>query len=510
MNDDRKLERLSAYFDGEVSDVERAAVEDLLKSSAEARDALGDIRGISQLLGELPQEELDDGFAARVLRLAGAESTSQPVRQAAARRRRFRNLIAAVACTAASLLVLSSLFELAPLREAPPSREVAQTSRPGGGMEMADSRFVKAKRPAPPAPGGRLKKTEHPMNRAAPASAEMARRGVKSQALPSRGLDRFPYDALSAAGSRKGRLFTNDALVPPIPLGNSGAAGGVRRNDRSVLIDDLKNLSAADVGKVITAVENSVEGIAVVKLVVVDCEQGLDALQVLLTRNSIERHPDRLTTRHSAGQRPRAVGVFVQATAGQFSAALRELRVDRRFRSLRVGHSIPLSMLDLPSLSDSSHTFRHSRTEAHRPEALPGRHALKGMGRARASQTQSPERKTRLNTESVKDSAGGKKALAGDSTQAGRSTGSAPDQASRAAKAKAKLGELERISRHLSLSLSPEILRAMSASPSKSVRVAGSSTANTALGSTTAPRCLNVLFVLQDAPPAKRADRNGD
>ncbi len=120
MNDDRDIERLSAYFDDEISDVERAVVNDLLKSSSASVTVLNEFRELSRLLHQLPCEEPGDDFSARVLQAAEREMLHGAAPQLQVshgpRRRMLRGLIAAV-CTVASVLIIVGVLSVRPSRE---------------------------------------------------------------------------------------------------------------------------------------------------------------------------------------------------------------------------------------------------------------------------------------------------------------------------------------------------------------------------------------------------------
>lgn len=80
-------EQLSAYFDNEAGDEERASLERTLEQSPDLRRKLDDFRQLSELLHELPQQGLPPEFAAEVLQVAERrmllESQPQPARDPA-------------------------------------------------------------------------------------------------------------------------------------------------------------------------------------------------------------------------------------------------------------------------------------------------------------------------------------------------------------------------------------------------------------------------------------------
>src|SRR5262249_10509798 len=70
---------LSAYLDGELSAAEQARVEQLLATSAEARQIVDELRTLRTSLQELPRHKLGPGFAEQVRRRAEAESRETEV-----------------------------------------------------------------------------------------------------------------------------------------------------------------------------------------------------------------------------------------------------------------------------------------------------------------------------------------------------------------------------------------------------------------------------------------------
>ncbi len=71
---------ISAYLDGELTAEEQSRVEQLLATSAEARQLVDELRTIRAGLKELPQHKLGPDFAAQVIERAQREAvaTSEP------------------------------------------------------------------------------------------------------------------------------------------------------------------------------------------------------------------------------------------------------------------------------------------------------------------------------------------------------------------------------------------------------------------------------------------------
>src|SRR3954468_13762120 len=67
---------LSAYLDGELTAAEKLRVEQLLASSAEARQLVEELSVLRAGLQALPQHRLEASFADRVLQIAELESAN--------------------------------------------------------------------------------------------------------------------------------------------------------------------------------------------------------------------------------------------------------------------------------------------------------------------------------------------------------------------------------------------------------------------------------------------------
>src|SRR5262245_8256013 len=70
---------LSAYLDGELTADERAQVDQLLATRAEARQLVEDLRALRAGLQELPQHKLDPDFAQTVLARAEQAASATTV-----------------------------------------------------------------------------------------------------------------------------------------------------------------------------------------------------------------------------------------------------------------------------------------------------------------------------------------------------------------------------------------------------------------------------------------------
>jgi len=119
-------ELLSAYLDGEVTAEERAAVEAHLATSDAARQLLSELQSLRSDMGALPRARVAANFSDRVVQAAvAAKAANQPVATPArAARRSWMVVTAAVAATAACLLVAVQFWGPAPAPIAVPNTPV--------------------------------------------------------------------------------------------------------------------------------------------------------------------------------------------------------------------------------------------------------------------------------------------------------------------------------------------------------------------------------------------------
>ena len=78
MSDVSESELISAYLDGELTAEEQVRAEQILASSAEARQLLEELRALGGTLQSLPQEKLDEDLGPRVLQVAERRMLSPP------------------------------------------------------------------------------------------------------------------------------------------------------------------------------------------------------------------------------------------------------------------------------------------------------------------------------------------------------------------------------------------------------------------------------------------------
>ncbi len=305
---------LSAFHDGEITPAERAAAEQRLATSADARREFSEFQQISALLKELPPARLPSEFPQQVLQAIEREMLipSQPVDSTdAARTQSTRRWIgaAAVLTSAAGLLLLVRALDDRPGREVPKGQGLAGVPRlQSAPVEVA---------------------ADSPLPMAADDSVSLAGKS----------------DLAAGAAGQNG-VFAN---APTNTFTRARIAGGAS-GDKFVL--DQAALRNADVGELVRAIQQTEAGeVAVVFLTVVDCKEGLDGLQFLLTKNHITRSEeeakvkvDRLSP--PAGGADEMQAVLVKSNAAQLATALNQLRQEKYLQNLEVNQPVLLAELN--------------------------------------------------------------------------------------------------------------------------------------------------------------------
>jgi hypothetical protein len=263
MNENPFDSLISAYFDGELNDADRQAVDERLADDAAARQELADYGQLSVLLRDLDRSSLPEEFTAQVMqRLERRTLLPQP--QTAPRRSLWGwSAMVPLAATAAVLLLMW----------AAPRRDV--DDRLGRQMVSRDGAT----------PG--LHENEHYFHEAGNS--------------PTRG---EAMGGLGGFGAGRAEKQRSDILAPappesPAPAEPSDLAADAPAIVALTAVDQKtkfgfqgKDPQDFEVGSVIEAIEKSPTRVAVVKLWVVDRQEGLDKLQLLLARNDVEADDD--------------------------------------------------------------------------------------------------------------------------------------------------------------------------------------------------------------------------
>ena len=474
MTDKFTNELLSAWYDRETSSAEGAQVERQLEASPAANSELDDFGKLSALVKNLPAQSAPDGFRAAVMQaveretlLAVPVSDSDPTNPT---RRAWRQGVAAIAASALALVVMVELLKTPTV----PSSDVniAGTESDGNDPRAESSDM------APPA----TTVAAAPKRDDALVADETARfRGTADAPAED-------SDADSAAASNLVKL--NPELEnAAAPSDNEARAG------RSQLVFD-DSLKRADVGQIVEALETIDGEVAVVRLTVVDRRKGLDALQVLLSRNKILQettaagnYREQDKQEKSDGAEP-LVAVFVEASGEQLAQALLQLNAQDSIQSLEIEQ--PIAAGELAMVEGIAPAFERS--------AAVTNSAVESV------------KKNKRGTPSFKKE---NKAAAGRIlAKADAAKPQKPGSFGGAKEAESKSGRGQRFARQQQVLLSPEVLsrrrdlkrmklqldRAGSPAPTRPKDPAGAAATfadNVAIRrKSPAPRSLQVLFVL--------------
>ena len=305
---------LSAFHDGEITSAERAAAEQRLATSADTRREFSEFNQISALLNELPRDRLPSEFPQQVLQAIEREMLipSRPIDSGDATRtqssRRWIGVAAVLTSAAGLLLLVRALDDRA-------GRDVVKDQRLAGTQNI------------PSAPVGIV--AESPLPMAADNSAAFAGKS----------------DLAAGAAGQNGVL----ASAPTSTFTRARIAGGTA-GDKFVL--DQAALRTADVGEVVRAIQQT-EGdeVAVVFLTVVDRQEGLNGLQLLLTKNRFTRSEDEATGKADrlsspAGDADVMQAVLVKSNVAQLATALKQLSQEKYLQNLEVNQSVLLAELN--------------------------------------------------------------------------------------------------------------------------------------------------------------------
>jgi len=274
-------ERLSAYFDGEASPDERVAIESLLDDSLTARRELDEIAQLSALLHSFPRESAPTELVADVQRQTDqmplATQTVSPAIPARSLRREWTAAISGAVVTAAALLMMASVVDKIGSHEL---NTVTQTDRSVPAV---------AERAAVPSPASAVVSVFGGAG-GAPRYAEGVTDGTVTRPLAVEAASNSMAPAaakVSAANAGTDALFEtrqNSALGANLVVLDNGGAQNFHVNNP----DFLNGLKVGEIYQFVPQVADNGSNVAVVDLAVLDVERGVDQVQVLLSRNSIQ------------------------------------------------------------------------------------------------------------------------------------------------------------------------------------------------------------------------------
>ncbi len=327
MNPQSSDELISAYFDGEVSPEERAAVERLLSESDDAQRELNETSRLSALLHSFPRESAPADLAGNVL-----QQTSQleiprvaPVRLSRNAWRELRAALISAVSTAAVLIVIWNIFDVPnearhPLAQVDRAKEAVNVpfgAPPSLGIPTSDAGPAPASAPL-------LAETLHNQQRfemakvdsmaSGPGAANSGRDTKAASAVEppvAVQVDQTQTIASTLPEQKPGATRKMAAVPampavaakpPGAPLEAAAAMtvadapiGDIEELDSEVKLSNDRFLEGLQAGKVLKYVPQPADpasNVAVVDLQVVNIEDGLEEIQKMLQKHSIRQIKD--------------------------------------------------------------------------------------------------------------------------------------------------------------------------------------------------------------------------
>lgn len=336
-------ELISAYFDGEVTPEQRAAVERLLAESDDAQRELNETARLSALLHSFPREaapvDLVENVRRQTSQMAIPSTGPTNVSAPPSRWLEWKSALISAVITMAACLIVGIGINL------PQSSQVA-----GINPQEMPAPMAMAPAPTPGAKSAALPPAAAEMHVASDAqrhlqvnermSAPMAMKQVE----PSRVAADAPIDGVAqravvaekAAMKRQGfdpaPAATNATPQPEAPI--AAAAGPAAMKDAQQIDSAQLGLSNEDVlnglreGKVFALVPQPADpssNVPVVYLTVVDINRGIEKVQVLLKKHSIE--PRSVNDEGAGGES--LVMFYVVARGDQLAETIKDVELHK-------------------------------------------------------------------------------------------------------------------------------------------------------------------------------------
>ena len=218
----------------------------------------------------------------------------------------------------------------------------------------------------------------------APANREIAE--ARNEVLPAK-----PQEPVAAQAAQAEK-------VPGVRIAvNSVERKALSAADRESQLVFGRNLKDVPIGQVVEALDQQGEQVAVVKLTVVDRQQGLRDLQVLLKRHQIVSADAAPANENAAkdgarSKNPSLLAVYVETSDNQLAAAMRELQKEAAFRQLTI--DAPIAVAQLDPLMTSPRRLERQRRNGLQPfsaagAGVPGLQSLKPQIKMKAARTPS-------------------------------------------------------------------------------------------------------------------------
>ena len=359
MSDSSQYELLSAYLDGEASPEERAVVEELLRTSLEARSELAELEKLSGLLKDLPTQPAPASVAAaaRVYAerrsLLGVDLQSSHTPQIGlSRRRRWIGGATSLLATVALFTVAVTYWNRSPSDDvgAPSAMLMSDNAATGeggaggtaaaGSLELQQQDTLEFQR----------QDVRHQANRTELAASKSGQPSGRSEARKRIAAETEDLAAIQAIPQP---TAPSVAMLKSTPSAAGEAALFDSQMRRGATLGS-RNLDHIRIGDAIPYFEVTDDKIAVVEVTVIDVRRALGAIQLLLVKNDIPNQPEGslADVLKSALPADKAnddmfFGIYVEASSDQLSQAFAGLSDQQELLGLRLRPPVELTRLGM-------------------------------------------------------------------------------------------------------------------------------------------------------------------
>lgn len=333
-------ELLSALFDNELDEAQRARCAALLESSPDARNQLRDWEHLSQVLRSLPSESAPESLGPAVMATierdmllgpAPTPSVAQPPP-----RRLFWSWGTGLAAACVMLIALLQVLQ----RSEPRNETLSRTTQTDESAPKAADMAISAGKTRTSEQtetetasnlAENLSETRSRMLREDPSAAAAGQAAMQDTSPPAVAADSV-HEALEVPVPAKAADSLQDAPAEPRAFGTAAS-----RN-----LELPEGADETPVGGLIQAIERRGGKIKVVELTVVDRRQGLDALQLLLSRPDADAESTQTMERGTGSASEDDVAadallaVLVELPDQRLAGALQQLQNSHDFQNVTV------------------------------------------------------------------------------------------------------------------------------------------------------------------------------
>jgi len=330
-------ERISAYFDGELTEEEVGALQRELQDSPAGQAVLRQYSEMRSLIRGLPAEELPGDLRPEVLRRISASRVAPASATTKTTSHSRWKVGLSILATAAGMLFL--VWSNPPRQDQGPMSEVAQKSPEGAST---DSGPVNSPAAAPPASPPAVVGTDH---------FHKTEASTRSDAVPQVGGD-GQMSLENRIGTEVSQPMVSRPIPPDVEFGDADSLPSLNSETTTIVSSDgkrkfemsVKQFDSLQVGETVRALQRSGDEVSVVNLFVVDRDQALDSLQLILSSQKVSNDSlsrdsrsgslglskEKQNGESSDAEEAGLVAVYVEASESQVAAALEELKQEQQ------------------------------------------------------------------------------------------------------------------------------------------------------------------------------------